>query len=178
MRAPGQTRPPPRPLAALTTLRAPPPGKPAPVPNWELPAVPDWFKADLSIKDVGMRAEHRQRDYFWYLDEPGDQLKKLFHERRNKIIFQQLEQQVLDEEASSSSSSDEPLVAVRAKRASTPPPKKSNNNKKRSRTLAVALQGTCNEVYPLLDHIRDEQELSDFQFRRVLKKYCSSKKNK
>lgn len=131
-----------------------------------------------------MREEHHRRDYWCYLEEPTPRLKEVWLSNYHRIVRDALEQQIIEDEASESlsSSSDEPLArraAIARPRAVSPGkkgPPKPNNNTKRARTLKVSLQGDYNLCKPVLEQLRADQELSRYQFRRVLNKYLNETK--
>lgn len=169
----GVTGPPTKPKDFVLPTAAPPPLKavPQPVP------IPEWFLANTTIPDLIQRARSRQMNYFFYLEEPTDKLKEAFLFNYNRDLQRSLEQQIYDDEvadhASESSSSDLPIARAPSKKLK---PRKPNDNRKRARTLKRTLQGHYNEIKPLLQQMQKDQELSDFQFRRVLRKYLQDDK--
>lgn len=169
----GDTGPPTKPKDFVLPTAAPPPPKavPQPVP------IPGWFLADSTIADVHQRARSREMNYSFYLEEPSDKLKQAFLLNYNRDLQRSLEQQIYDDEvadnASESSSSDLPIARAPSKKLK---PRKPNDNRKRARTLKRTLQGHYNEIKPLLQQMQKDQELSDFQFRRVLRKYLQDDK--
>lgn len=136
--------------------------------------VPHWFVADTSF--VGhpatwTLAEHQQasqdsrhRDWLFYLDSGGPADRQKFHLSRLGTIKGNLEHYL--REHSSEDDSDDPV----------PPAKPLNNNKKRQHTMCDRFSEAYTELGPGLLQLQGELDVTTFQFKRLLKRWCAEHK--
>lgn len=137
--------------------------------------VPDWFARDTSW--VGMPTtwsleqrhaaadESRRRDWFHYLDSGGPRERSSFHLKRLSEIADNLRSYLL--EHSSEDDSDDPVP---------PPPKHRNNNETRKRTMTQQFDDAYNEASPQLLELQKMLDISLFQYKRLLKRWCAEHK--